>query len=203
MAVAALTRIACTVAAWSAWAGCLLALPAAAQETPSEMSVSVSLPEKLGTLQYDGVHEYEDPLLGISVSYQGRGQILTIYFYNLGLEGIPDGVDSDVVLDHFEQTKRDVLNSGSYSQAALQREGRVRLGDGADALEALEAEFRIIRKDGPLMSSYLALTASQGLFVKLRFSVAEGAELEATANRHAVYAGLQEALPTIRRKDLP
>ena len=51
-------------------------------------SVSVSLPEKLGTLQYDGVHEYEDPLLGISVSYQGRGQILTIYFYNLGLEGI-------------------------------------------------------------------------------------------------------------------
>jgi hypothetical protein len=47
------------------------------------------------------------------------------------------------------------------------------------------------------------LTAANGMFVKVRFSYAEGAELEATGNRNAILKALNDALPTIRLEALP
>lgn len=184
----------------------LVALPfelpaqdAAAAEASIIGSVRVTVPKQLGTLEFERQDGYDDPSLGVSVAYQGRGQVLTIYFYNYGLSGIPDGIDNDVVQEHYEQVKGDVLNSKSYEQVVFHREGRIRFGSDPAAVPALEAEFRIVRKQGQLMSSYLMLTGARGLFVKVRFSIAEGSELEATANRNAVLEGLAVILPTIEQ----
>lgn len=177
----------------------LQAAIAAAQAEPAAGAVRVTMPERLGTLEFDRQNAFDDPALGVSVAYQGRGQTLTIYFYDYGVSGIPDGVDNDVVQEHYEQVKSDVLNSPSYQQAVFQREGRVRIGDSPDALTAMEAEFRIIRQVGQVSSSYLVLTGARGMFIKLRFSIAEGSELEATSNRHAILDGLASILPTIER----
>lgn len=179
-------------------AGVTPAPAAHAQGEPAGASVKVSLPGKIGTLEFDGHHEFEDPGLGVSVAYRGNGQLLTMYFYNLGLRGIPEGIDNEVVLEHFAQVKREVAGAEAYEEVNIRHEGPVRLADRPDAPEVLEAEFRIVRKDGPVVHSYLMLTGASGLFVKVRFTLGEGTELEATANRNAILRSLHDMLPTIQ-----
>lgn len=181
------------------WLVALCAVPLAqAEEAPEKFKSRLSLATQIGTLEYEDYHEYDDMALGVSLAYRGRAQVLTIYFYNNGLRGIPDGIDNDVVQSHYDQVKGDVTGADGYAEVDLRREGVTRLTDGPDAAEALEAEFRIVRKDGPTLYSHLILTAANGMFVKVRYSYAEGAELEATANRNAILQALNEALPTIR-----
>jgi len=188
-----------SLAAGVIWIALALATAAPAADESAGVRVSVNLPQRLGTLEFDERSEFGDPALGVAVSYRGHGQTLSIYFYDFGLEGIPDGIDNEVVRRHFETAKGDIARTPAYAQISLQHEEAVRFGGAADGWPALEAAFRIVRQEGQSTRSYLMLTGAHGLFVKIRFTIAEGNELEATANRNAILEGMDRILPGISR----
>ena len=116
---------------------------AAAEETLKLLPSPLEMPRRIGPMASDGAaHSYEDPRLGSSYQYLGRGLSLTIYVYDAGVDAIPDGADNIPVCDQFEDAKNGVAKAG-YLDMALKSEQMVRLAPPGDVLLAREARIRI------------------------------------------------------------
>src|SRR6476646_4952559 len=78
-----------------------------------------AIPKQIGGLAYKSAKKFEDPALGVALSYQGDHSALDIFIYNGGVGDIPIGVDTVVALKQFEQAKSDVLASKVWTSVAL------------------------------------------------------------------------------------
>jgi hypothetical protein len=132
----------------------------------------LTLPRAISSLEYTGEHVYEDehPGLGRAWNYQRAGGLtLTIYVYDEGEAGVPDGADSSRVGAAYEKSKYEILNTRRDVKVELLNEGRIQIGSD-DALPVREAVFDMAHKR-ERGKSYLWLTAIHGQMVKVRFSV--------------------------------
>lgn len=178
---------------WVLLAICSANLAAAADESVRLLPSPLELPSHIGPLLIDGApHKYEQAPLGVSYQYSGRGLSLTIYIYDLGIKGIPDGGDTNITCQEYEQAKGDVLHAG-YIDAAVKAEQLVRLAAPDDAPLVREAQFEFTR-DGRLTLSYLWITGVANNFVKLRFSIDATLRDEAIDARRGVLTALGEAI---------
>lgn len=140
-------------------------------------ALGFDLPESLGGFARGQTRDYNQPGLGWSVAYYDAGHdAATLYIYDLGVAGIPDGPDNDAVRQQFDQATGDVLRA----TGALDRDGvklieRYGVGPGDKTLFYC-SEFEITRPpDGPhgggKERSYLYITGFRGQFVKVRITV--------------------------------
>jgi hypothetical protein len=179
------------------------ALPgtAAGDETLKLLPSPLEMPRRIGPMATDGAaHSYEDPRLGSSYQYLGRGLSLTIYVYDAGVDAIPDGADNIPVCDQFEDAKNGVARAG-YGDMALKSEQLVRLAPPDDVLLAREAVFEFVRQERRTIS-YVWITAAAKNFIKLRFSLDAELRDEVPEARRALLDALGEAVkPHVRPVD--
>jgi hypothetical protein len=153
----------------------------------------LEMPRRIGPMISDGsAHSFEDPRLGKSYRYGGKGLLLHVYVYDAGLENIPDGADSIATCRQFEDAKAGVVKA-DYRDISLKAEQLVRLAPPNDAPLAREAVFELVR-DGRQTISYVWITAVAKHFVKLRFTLDAELRDELPEARRAVLDVLGAAL---------
>lgn len=153
----------------------------------------LQLPPNLGPMRISGEpHRYDPAALGVSYQYSGRGLSLTVYVYDAALEQIPDGGDTAMSCQQFEEA-RFGLEHAKYPDTQLKSERLVRLGATEDMPVAREAVYEYVR-DGQPTISYLWVTAVAKHFVKLRFSLDARLRDEVPEARIAVLSELGAAM---------
>jgi len=176
------------------WLWAALSTTFAAADTVKLAPAPFELPTRIGPLVYEGkAHVYEDPRLGVSYGYSAGGLVLTVYIYDMGIAGIPDGGDSITVCEQFETAKSDVEHAPSYKNVVLKSEQLVRLVPPQDAPLAREAVFELEVKSVPSVS-YLWITGAGHYFVKLRFSVNGKLRDELIEARRTVLSALGDSI---------
>jgi hypothetical protein len=157
--------------------------PAARTDSP------FALPKSIGPLELVEEHAFENPRLGRAYSYRAPGFSLDIYVYPGDTVPEADGIQTVAARDEFEAAKLTVLSTDAYSKRALTHESNTTVGRDGAALPALEAVFDLAL-EGVELRSFLWLTASDGYFVKARFSLLRELTLEADSARAEVLAEL-------------
>ena len=127
-----------------------------------------ALPKQIGGLPYKSARKFDDPALGVSLTYQGEGTTLTIFIYNGGVGDIPAGIDTVVALQQFEQAKSDVLASRTWTTVKLVSDGTVILGS-KPSIKSYLALFETTADDKPYVS-VLYLTTGRNKFYKARLT---------------------------------
>lgn len=154
-------------------------------------TLALELPDYIGDLEFNDDQLHEDPRLGYAVTYIDDGVRLDIYFYDYGFDDIPDGINSRVLREHYEEVKAGLKESGAYSRITLQSEREVSLG--AKGIPALEAHYLL--QDGQRrLLSFIYLTAKYGEFVKVRLSLPVERQSETTKLIDAVFSELAKVL---------
>jgi hypothetical protein len=178
--------------------GCLVALgmtgvAVAAEDTLKLLPSPLEMPRRIGPLvQSEEPHKYDPPALGVSYQYNGPGLSLTIYIYDGGETDIPDGGDTVLTCQQYENAKHDVMAAG-YPHTTFKSEQLVRLDPPADSPLAREAVFEFEQQNEPVVS-YLWTTGVAKNFVKLRFSASGRLRDELPDARRAILAALGAAV---------
>ncbi len=128
----------------------------------------LSIPGRLGdwVISAEGVQTYERESLGVSATFGlvDSDATATLYIYDNGVSGLPDGADSADFLRHFAECKRgikgaslapDAMHSTATSPAVRFRVAQL-IGKGPSGTE----------------STWLTMSARSAHFVKLRISFA-------------------------------
>jgi hypothetical protein len=116
--------------------------------------------------------EREHPGLGVGIGYNAPGITATIYLYNLGMESVPDSLDSPVLTALFEQAVEDVLQAGRMGMYdSLRKTSETVIGFPApqSGPRALCASFDVVQQ-GVERLSKLYLLAYRNHFLKIRFT---------------------------------
>lgn len=150
-----------------------------------------ALPDYIGDLEYYDEQLHDDPRLGYAITYLDEGTRLDIFFYDYGIFDIPDGIDSKVLREHYEEVKAQLKESGAYSRVTLQSERQVSLG--SSEIPALEAHYLLQAGQSKLLS-FIFLTARYGEFIKIRLSLPVEKRSEAAKVVDAVFSALGKAL---------
>lgn len=139
------------------------------------------LPKNIAGLEFKDAHEFEDPRLGIGITYAREGEGLDLFIYDGGRKEIASGIDSAFVREQFEQAKADIQEAarqGMVEQASLESEGIVQLGSHEPKVRAKEAVFRLKKGESEL-KSYLYVTAGNNHIFKIRYTMLKaGNELQ-------------------------
>jgi hypothetical protein len=130
------------------------------------------VPTQIGGLPYKTAKKFDDPALGISLSYQGDNTTLNIFVYNGGVGDIPNGIDTVVALQQFEQAKSDVLASKAWTTVRFVSDGTVLLASKAN-LKSYLALFEASDGDTQYYS-ILYLTTGRNRFYKARLTTRKG-----------------------------
>ena len=96
-----------------------------AKDTPA--AILSRLPKQIGGLDHGKLSDFDDPKLGASIPFNGKGLTITLYVYDLGHEKITDGIADPIVQRAFEMAKGEIQaakESGRYSEMKLLSEGR-------------------------------------------------------------------------------
>jgi hypothetical protein len=155
--------------------------------------------QNIGPLRYTGSNRYTDRRLGRSFGYGASGISLTIYVYDFGMRGLPDGPDSVAACEQFERAKREIETGGNYQNVVLRREVTRRMRDTADAPLAREAVYEFDR-NGIHATSLLWVTVADGYFVKLRLSLRSEVADEVDDARMQILATMAEAIAARPRR---
>ncbi len=131
-----------------------------------------AVPIQIGGLQYKTAKKFDDPVLGVSLSYQGNDSTLNIFIYDGGVGDIPNGIDTVIALKQFEQAKSDVLASKAWTEVHFVSDGTVLLGSRAN-LKSYLAFFDASVGDKAYYS-ILYLTAGRNRFYKARLTTPKG-----------------------------
>ena len=158
--------------------------------------------QNIGPMRYTGTNRYTDRRLGQSFGYGASGISLTIYVYDFGLRGLPDGPDSVAACEQFERAKREIEIGGNYQNVVLRREVTRRMRDTADAPLAREAVYEFDR-NGIHATSLLWVTAADGYFVKLRLSLRSEVADELDDARMQILSTMSEAMTARPRRPAP
>lgn len=131
------------------------------------------LPKAIAGIPFKGAKEFEDPRLGLGVTYQEGGTSLTLFIYNAGQKEIPPGVDGSLVRAQFEQSKSDIqeaVRQKIFDKAVLEREGIAQLGSQDPKVPAREAVFDV-KMGNEELKSYLYMTSVNNFLFKVRYTV--------------------------------
>lgn len=154
----------------------LLPSVAWAQGLYEHPGTNLQFPAKLAKFERTRVQRYDDPKLGVQVSYVipdlGKADF---YVFDFGLTAIPSGINSDMVRSMYASADRDVqsfVESGQY----LEFEKLVPLGavmrtkNGNIEWHVAAYKFRLNHVNAEPVVSWLLLTGYRNQFVKIRFS---------------------------------
>lgn len=185
-----------TTKTWWLWVSCAGAPLAAFSQSVTLAPSPLELPARIGALEYDRTpHTFEDPRLGSAYQYNGPRQSLTVYVYDLGVKGIPDGPDSVPTCEQFEEAKAGVVQA-DYPDTELKSEQLARLSQGDKPVLAREAMFEF-KIDGHPTRSYVWITGSANQFVKMRFSADATLGAQIDESRRAILNALGESLARV------
>jgi len=177
--------------------GCILgsaAHPAPLSDNTVRLAPSqLKLPQAIGPLRYTGENRFNDRRLGRSFGYNASGISLSIYVYDYGLRGIPDGADSVPLCEQFLSAKQEIERGGNYDNVALKGEFSRRLADRVDAPLAREALYEFDRRGVHALSA-LWITAVDGYFIKLRLSLRSEVADELDEARAEILSAIDEAI---------
>ncbi|HEY8503502.1 MAG TPA: hypothetical protein VIL46_02895 [Gemmataceae bacterium] len=154
----------------------LLLTAAAPAESPE--AVLKTLPAKIGAFKGGPPHVYDDPRLGASRRYaDSAGAVLSIYLYDLGVQGIQDGSEDETVKKAYAQAKQDVRTYerlGHYRNLKVLEENPREIPlKGERSLKVLSVTYsfdfvdRETKKAEPVVSQLL-VTGLRGQVLKLR-----------------------------------
>jgi hypothetical protein len=119
------------------------------------------------------VYHFEQKELGYSVDYETPQDMrVSIYVYDLGIDGIADGAFSETVKQQLEQAKGDIRRAreqGRYQAAEEVQADVVVLGETDTAPKMRHARFKLRRDDRDWIS-HIYLTGHRQKFVKVRCS---------------------------------
>ena len=130
-------------------------------------------------------NELENPGLGYTIDYHGSDQgEATVYIYSLCQRDIPNGPNSEVIVDQLNQASRDLIG---YNQTVGRRAELVsRYGTGSPdrGAEFLCAEF-ILTDDFRAWRTFVYVTGCAKNFVKIRVTLRTNDGTDPTARNFA------------------
>lgn len=194
-------------AASAVWLVAVALIAGAAQAAPlGDNTVKLApshfkLAQNIGPLRFSGQSRFSDRRLGRSYAFNASGISLSIYVYDYGLDGIPDGPDSVPLCEQYEGAKDEIERGGNYDNVLLRSEVNRPLMEGQDATVAREAVYAFDRH-GIHAVSVLWLTAVDGYFLKLRLSLRAEIADELDEARPQILAAIAHAVSQ-RRKAAP
>jgi len=144
----------------------------------------IEIPDVLGGFKKTKVidNEPKDPGLGTTVHYHCPGIKATVYIYNMGINTIPDGIESNVVRKAFETAKaniQEVARQGYYKLSSKLRTSITILDPAENPISALTASFSY-QDQRENLTSFLYVFGRKNHIIKIRFS--GEAENEAALN---------------------
>ena len=152
-----------------AFAACLAAMSALAQQTPTYFGMT--FPELVQGATRGPVTDYENkghPGLGYSAGYARRDWKADVYVYDLRRPKISPDLSSPEVAAHFEQTVRDVSAPGLYSNVVAGE--RFNVNDPGGARRFICQAFSFTHPQVGPSRSALCLTSWRDKFVKIRLT---------------------------------
>lgn len=126
-------------------------------------------PDRLGTANLVKGTRFPQAAMGHGVEYRGPDFAGSIYIYDGGALGIPDGITSPLVRAQFDQARGDIFTiqkQRGLPEPQLIGESTIRV----DNFEFLGATYRFTRSDVDTLS-VVGLTGFRRHFIKLRVSV--------------------------------
>ncbi len=146
----------------------------AAAEPFRHSETGMVFPDQLADMDRGEVTDYEaeQPGLGVSVGYNAPGITLTIYLYKMGMESVPDNIESAIFILHFKQVVDDVVQAGQlgyYGNLKKSTETSVPLPGRKNVPRVLAASFSYTQ-NGVDRLSKLYLLPFRNHFLKVRFT---------------------------------
>ncbi|HEV7714321.1 MAG TPA: hypothetical protein VGO53_01915 [Steroidobacteraceae bacterium] len=153
----------------------------------------LALPEYIGVLEFIGERTGLEPNTSASYSYRAMGLALDISVFDLGANGLADGVDAPELVTRYTEAKEDLAIATRMRRLKPLREVNVELG-GTTPRTAREALYKVKRHNSG-GTTYLLFTAAHGLVIEARFDVAPGFEEDGSISHGEILAALGEAIP--------
>ena len=129
---------------------------------------SLRFPDQIGTAKQAGGRRYPQPGLGHGIDYAGAGYGASIYVYDRGASGIPDGVAGEIIRSEFARARSDIFAVQRRQNAPEPKLVGDRLVK-VDGVEFLTATYRYTRGDADALS-LVAITGLRRNFIKVRIS---------------------------------
>jgi len=83
--------------------------PALTKESPK--TLLSRLPDRIGVYEKVDITEYPEKELGASINYVSPGvSVVSLYLYDQGVRKIPDGVDSQLIIESKNGAKNDIID---------------------------------------------------------------------------------------------
>jgi hypothetical protein len=151
---------------------CAMVAPSLAQQVP-QGTQNVVFPPSMGGLQLRGVVWYASPGLGYSVRYAVDGAIVDVYVYNNTNGPVPEGMQSEQVVNEMRNSHRAALEGYRVrnEQVQVTREGQALVtGEGNGRWQWLAAEYAVQLPNGTRAGSFMLLAGHMQQFIKVRGS---------------------------------
>ncbi|NNE66355.1 MAG: hypothetical protein HKN33_07290 [Pyrinomonadaceae bacterium] len=157
---------------------CLVPGVSGQPENGDENQAAIDFPEVEGWIKGE-VKKYSPAELGYSIGYRSNiGGIVTVYVYDKGLKGIPDGPYSNQVSTEIITAKneiRSLLERGVYGAARFTKFQYRKLGSETGMFMVAQLDVELVR-EGRTYYSEILMTGLEGKFVKIRATRAPGIE---------------------------
>ena len=149
----------------------LLALVGTARSADDDLpGPKIDWPEVKG-LEKQKANMFKDAALGYSVSYLGDGLVITVFVYDLGLDKIPTGPNSDTIkAEMYESLLALEANktSGRYKSIQPLDQKVIPFGSNKAAPQLRCKRYEVdIAKEGPAITE-LYVTGHKNHFIKIR-----------------------------------
>jgi hypothetical protein len=146
----------------------LSAANALAQGSYQHPETRFVFPAVIGAFERQSAEHYPDARLGVKVGYVARGLgRADIYLYDLGIVGIPDGIDSKAVRDAFASAAADVEEMGRRGYYLDLR--RISKPGATLEISGRTPRFLLAGYEEPVVS-LLIVTGARASFLKVRYT---------------------------------
>ncbi len=133
----------------------------------------ITFQSQYGPFELEKIINYEDkePGQGVSFGYKAiNSEVVTIYIYNKKLEFIPEGPESDVVMEEFVNTIDGIIYKFKSENKNIWLIEKYWTGSPESGKEFLCSQF-LVNNKGLCYLTYMYLTVSNNHFVKIRISL--------------------------------
>jgi hypothetical protein len=145
-----------------------------------EKQTGITFPRIMGVCEIEGPHEYDQPELGVSVTYWSMGSTkIDIYVYNGGHTNLTSGAKSDTVKKQLKIAEDNIFEMekrGYYGDVKKMPNSSGAFKGKTGELDFISTTFQYTQKGrgraaktSP-MQSHLVLTTYKGYFLKVRFT---------------------------------
>lgn len=158
-------------------------------DCPSDTLYGLPVPRSILDLQRLKVTDYEssNPGLGLSIGYRADNLELTIYFYDMRLDEVPDDIHGPIVRHQFELVTDEVLASAKKQGTPMELITCYVVGKPQFGEAFLAAKF-IGQDDQTPFTSLALLSTKANKFVKLRITCRSEPEVAEARVRGVVEA---------------